>query len=72
MAEHKFRVFLLSRDWGPVLDLQFVAQARADDTLPDPVSWAELEAYIKQASSAYHPETLLAANQVWQTYVEER
>ena len=67
MNEHKFKAFLRSRQWNENQSKKFVDHALGDQGLPDPKSWDELEAYLKDK----HPDAIEEANYIWILYEAE-
>ena len=66
MSEHKFKAFLVSRQsqWNENQSKNFVDHAVGDPNLPDPTSWEELEAYLKDK-----PTAIAEAQYIWRLYV---
>ena len=64
MSEHKFKAFLRSRQWNENQSKKFVDHALGDQGLPDPKSWDELEAHLKDE----HPDTIEEAKYIWKLY----
>lgn len=68
MSEHKFKAFLLSRQWSDILR-DFVDHAQTDDALPDAKSWDELEAYLKGKDAV--ESVIKSAEHIWGLYVAD-
>ena len=73
MTQQTFREFLAKgQPFGDIVDLHFVYDALRDPEFPDAESWQELEAYVRRRNPDAPPETLKAAQCLWQIYVEGR
>ena len=70
VAQNRFKAFLRSRQGDDALYRQFVGDALANSELPDPTSWEELRDHIIRRNPGASPDTLEAAEDVWQRYVE--
>ncbi len=72
MEENKFKAFLKKRTFSEVLNRNFVYDAVADQSLPDPQSWEVLERFIIQRWSVDAlPGADDAAKYVWELYLKE-
>ena len=69
MAEHRFKKFLKSKNWGLQRDQQFVKDALDDDELPDATSWEELKAYLLARNPKADTDT---AKAIWRFYSEKK
>ncbi len=65
MAQNRFKAFLEEGlPFGDVVDRPFVIDAVSDLNLPDPKSWDELEAHLKDEN----PDTIEEAKYIWKLY----
>jgi len=68
MADHKFRVFLKSRQWSDnLLDfVDFAIDPSRDPEFPDPKTWEELDSYLIGRKATQH--TIESAKHIWGLY----
>ena len=74
MSENKFKTYLKKgQPFGDIVDRPFVNDAVGDLNLPDPKSWDELEAYLKDRDLAEGDlkDVLKAAEYIWKLYVDD-
>ena len=71
VEDHKFRVFINSRQWSDnLLDfVDFAGDANQEPNLPDPKSWAELAAYIVGRDVPRH--VIESAKHIYDLFVDE-
>ncbi len=65
MAQNKFKAYIQEHQWSDNLR-DFVDHAVGDLSLPDAESWEQLEGHLNELNAS--PETLSAAEYVWQRY----
>lgn len=70
MSALTFRQYLKDRKVTDTAAGDFVADAKADRTMPDAKSWSELESYLVRRSAI--PDAIAAAKVVWRGYLAKR
>ena len=65
-----FRAYLAKRQATEFPASTFIADAQSDDALPDPASWQELKAHLRQRGACM--EAQAAVHLVWNSHCEAR
>ena len=66
MSDHKFKAYLLSRQWNDAQS-KFVDHALTDVTFPDPGSWEHLLEHLKGKGADEY--VIEEAEYIWSLYV---
>ena len=71
MNQNRFKAFLKEgQPFGDSVDLPFVDSAVGEQSLPDPNSWEELDAYLEDHDA--EEDVIKAAKHIWGLYVAHR
>lgn len=70
MAPISFRTYVQSRRVTDTPAGDFVADAKADPTFPDPPTWQELEGYLRRRGAIR--DAIMAGRAVWRGYQAAR